>query len=521
MNMKKKSNIIFLGTGSDVGKSVTATAFCRILKHRGYRVAPFKAQNMSNNSFVTLEGGEIGRAQVTQAEACGLAPSVHMNPVLLKPNSDMGSQVVLQGQVYGNMAARDYYGLKSEIKSKVRESYQKLEQEYDTIVMEGAGSCCEVNLREHDIVNFEMALSVGAPVVLVADIDKGGVFAQIIGALEIISPEERNLVAGFIINKFRGDPGLFKTGIEYIEQRTGKPVFGLVPVFTDFKIDAEDSMSLEKTIASHSHARASERESPKSDQCIHIAVVRLPHVSNFTDLEVLENEPEVMITWLKTPDQLEKYDVIILPGSKSTVSDMTWLHERGWVTPVKKFADRDNKLVVGLCGGFQMLGIEIGDPHEIEGRTKKTQGLGLLNVFTEIEKTKVVRRSVGQDKLFGVKVCGYEIHMGRTKLSSSSRTEGREADKNFLELETGPDGAINSRGNVFGTYLHGLFDSGAFRKKFLEHVAKEKGILFDNAIERRDYWAEKDKNYDQLAEHFSKYVDVEHIIRIMEKRIDN
>ncbi len=411
MSMKKKSNIMFLGTGSDVGKSVTATAFCRILKHRGHCVAPFKAQNMSNNSFVTLEGGEIGRAQVTQAEACGLAPSVHMNPVLLKPNSDMGSQVVLQGQVYGNMAARDYYALKSLIKTKVTESYQKLGQEYDTIVMEGAGSCCEVNLRDHDIVNFEMALSVGAPVVLVADIDKGGVFAQIIGSLEIISPEERDLVAGFIINKFRGDPGLFKTGIEYIEQRTGKPVFGLVPVFTDFKIDAEDSMSLEKAISSRSHAGTSEQESVRSDRIINIAVVRLPHISNFTDLEVLENEPEVIVTWLKEPKQLEKYDVIVLPGSKSTISDMMWLHECGWIKPVKEFADRDDKLVVGLCGGFQMLGKEISDPHEIEGMMKKTEGLGLLDVFTEIEETKVVRRSVGQDKLFGAKVRGYREYI--------------------------------------------------------------------------------------------------------------
>ncbi len=239
-------NIMFLGTGSDVGKSVTATAFCRILKQRGYNVAPFKAQNMSNNSFVTLEGGEIGRAQVAQAEACGLAPSVHMNPVLLKPNHEMGSQVVLQGRVYGNMSAKDYYGFKAVVKDKVIESYRKLREKYDIIVMEGAGSCCEVNLREHDIVNFEMALMTDSPVILVADIDRGGVFAQIIGSLEIISEKERDLVAGFIINKFRGDPELFKTGIEYIENRTGKPVFGLVPVFTEFRIDTEDSMSLER-----------------------------------------------------------------------------------------------------------------------------------------------------------------------------------------------------------------------------------------------------------------------------------
>lgn len=496
--MKKDLSIMFLGTGSDVGKSVTATAFCRILKNRGYNVAPFKAQNMSNNSFVTPEGGEIGRAQVAQAEACGLVPSVHMNPVLLKPNSEMGSQVVLQGKVYDNMIGRDYYAFKPTIKDKVMESYHKLRQCYDTIVMEGAGSCCEVNLRKHDIVNFEMALSVGSPVVLVADIDRGGVFAQVIGSLEIISQEERDLVAGFIINKFRGDPDLFRTGIEYIENRTGKPVFGLVPVFTDFRIDTEDSMSLDM---------ASEMKKAGPDK-ISIAAVRLPHISNFTDIEVLESEPEVVVDWLNEPKNLKKYDVIVLPGSKSVINDMMWLREEGWTTPLKEFASTGNSLLIGLCGGFQILGKKITDPYETESTVKMTQGLGLLDVATEIETTKVVRRSKGWDKLFGAKVCGYEIHMGQTRLFNNSQ--------NFADLETGPDGAINSSGNIFGTYMHGLFDSGEFRKKFLEHVAERKGIFFDNTIERKDYWTEKDENYDQLARHFSEYADVEQIIRIMD-----
>ncbi|MCP4349955.1 MAG: cobyric acid synthase [Desulfobacterales bacterium] len=496
--MKKNSNIMFLGTGSDVGKSITATAFCRILKNQGYNVAPFKAQNMSNNSFVTLEGGEIGRAQVAQAEACGLAPSVHMNPVLLKPNSEMGSQVVLQGRVHGNMIARDYYAFKSVIKDKVAESYQKLEQDFDTIVMEGAGSCCEVNLREHDIVNFEMALSVGSPVVLVADIDRGGVFAQIIGSLEIISQQERDLVAGFIINKFRGDPSLFKTGIEYIEHRTGKPVFGLVPVFTHFRIDSEDSMSLDLS---------TEKGKPGPDK-INIAAVRLPHISNFTDLEVLENEQEVAVEWLQEPENLEKYDVIVIPGTKSVINDMIWMREKGWASGLKELSSSD-VLIAGLCGGFQILGKEISDPHEIEGTVKMTQGLGLLDVATEIETTKIVKRSKGTDRIFNAKVCGYEIHMGQTKLFNNSHP--------FLELETGPDGAVTSDGNIFGTYMHGLFDSGDFRKKFLEHVAGRKGLLFDKDIERKDYWTKKDENYNQLAEHFSEYADMESIIRIMEK----
>jgi len=489
-------NIMFLGTGSDVGKSVTATAFCRILKQRGYNVAPFKAQNMSNNSFVTIEGGEIGRAQVAQAEACGLAPSVHMNPVLLKPNHELGSQVVLQGRVYGNMSAKDYYGFKATVKDKVIESYQKLREEYDIIVMEGAGSCCEVNLREHDIVNFEMALMTGSPVILVADIDRGGVFAQIIGSLEIISEKERDLVAGFIINKFRGDPELFKAGIEYIENRTGKPVFGLVPVFTQFRIDTEDSMSLERRM---------ERAEPEPDK-INIAVVRLKHISNFTDLEVLECEPDVTVTWLNEPKHLEKYDLIIIPGSKSTISDMQYLHKSGWVKPLREFADKSSHFVVGLCGGFQILGKEIFDPHETEGTLKRIDGLNLLDISTEIEKSKVVRHSVGRDKLFDAQVCGYEIHMGRTDLFQSLP---------FLELETGADGAVNSAGNVFGTYLHGLFDSGMFRKRFLEYVAERKGISFDSSIERKNYREEKDKNYDLLAEHFSRYVDIERIMTVI------
>ncbi|MDM8526177.1 cobyric acid synthase [Desulfococcaceae bacterium HSG8] len=499
--MKNPSNIMFLGTGSDVGKSVTATAFCRILKNRGYRVAPFKAQNMSNNSFVTLEGGEIGRAQVAQAEACGLTPSVHMNPVLLKPDSEVGSQVVIQGQVFGNMIARDYYGFKPVIRDKVMESYRKLRQEYEAIVMEGAGACCEVNLRSHDIVNFEMALSAKAPVILVADIDRGGVFAQIIGSLEIISQEERDLVAGFIINKFRGDPDLFRTGVEYIESRTGKPVFGLVPVFTDFRIDTEDSMSLDKTLSSGYRSREF-----RPDR-INIGVVRLPHISNFTDLEVLEGEPEVSLFWLTEPKNINRYDVIILPGSKSTISDMIWLNESGWVEPLGEYADKKIGWIAGLCGGFQMLGKEISDPHEIEGRTRKTEGLGLLDISTEIETSKVVKRSSGYDRMFNVGVCGYEIHMGRTSLFNHSLP--------FLELETGSDGAINTNGNVFGTYLHGLFDSGIFRKRFLARIAGRKGIPYDSNVRRGDYWEEKDKNYERLAEHFSEYTDTERVLELL------
>ncbi len=497
--MPKTSKIMFLGTGSDVGKSITATAFCRLLKQRGRRVAPFKAQNMSNNSYVTLEGGEIGRAQVAQAEACGLTPSVHMNPILLKPNSDLGAQVVLHGKPMGNYSAAAYYALKSRLKDAVRQSFRYLEEDYEAIVLEGAGSCAEVNLREHDIVNFEMARMAEAPVVLVADIDRGGVFAQIIGTLEVISKEERERVAGFIINKFRGDPRLFQAGMEYIEQRTGKPVFGLVPVFTDFTIDAEDSMSLDLSIAPLP---------PRMDK-INIAVIRLPHVSNFTDLAALAHDPDVVLNWLEQqPANLADYDLLILPGSKNTMGDMHWLQESGWRAAVRRFADMAGKMVIGLCGGFQMLGREIRDPHGMEGRQQQIQGIGLLQVETRLENSKIVRHAAGLDRLFNAEVRGYEIHMGST-------TKDRDVEP-FVTLTDGPEGACNHTGNVLGTYLHGLFDSAAFRDKLLTHLAARKGLPLEKTGLGRDYWLEKEESYDRLARHFERFVDVAGVLNIME-----
>ncbi len=493
--MAKK--IIFLGTGSDVGKSICTTAFCRILKNCGIRVAPFKAQNMSNNSFVTVEGGEIGRAQAAQAEACGLSPSVHMNPVLLKPVTDIGSQVVLQGKVFANMKAGEYYHLKKDLKKIVMESFSILESQYEAIIMEGAGSCCEVNLRAHDIVNFEMAMMSRAPVVLVADIDRGGVFAQIIGSLEVITPKEREMVKGFVINKFRGDPELFRSGIEYIEKKTGKPVYGLIPAYNAIRIDTEDSMSLDKII---------EKQHYQHGQ-LKIGVVRLPHVSNFTDLEVLETEPCLSVTWLLGSGELDRYDVIVIPGSKSTIADMRWLWENGWVDPVRKYASGNKGFVLGLCGGYQILGKEILDPEGIEGEQSRIEGLGLIDTVTEIAATKTVRLTEGKDRLFHQKVRGYEIHMGNTHLGKASP---------FLELDNGFDGAVSRRGNVFGAYLHGLFDSAGFRHHFIEHIAGRKGIRIDSTPHRKDYWLEKEQNYDRLAMHFEAHMDVNLMINAME-----
>lgn len=488
---------MFLGTGSDVGKSVTATAFCRILKQNGLRVAPFKAQNMSNNSFVTVEGGEIGRAQAAQAEACGLPPSVHMNPVLLKPNSDLGSQVVMQGAVLGNFSAAGYYALKPKLKEAVQESFRLLEEQYDAIIMEGAGSCAEINLRDHDIVNFEMALMTRSPVVLVADIDRGGVFAQIIGTLNVIAPRERDLVAGFLINKFRGDPCLFQSGIDYIEQSTGKPVFGLVPVYTGFSIDTEDSMSLDAAAAV---------KPPRPDK-INIAVVRLPHVSNFTDLAALAREGSVLLNWLEQPVALEPYDLLVIPGSKNTLNDMAWLEKTGWCAAIREFAAPGRNMVIGLCGGFQMLGREILDPHAVESNRPRVNGIGLLDVFTRMEKTKIVRLSTGTDRLFSTRVRGYEIHMGQTERGGAAEA--------FLDLDSGAEGASNREGNVFGTYLHGLFDSAGFRARLLESLASRKGLAVTPNLRREDFWLEKERHYDLLAEHFRQFVDTGAILRIM------
>ena len=488
---------MFLGTGSDVGKSIVATAFCRIFKNEGFAVAPFKAQNMSNNSYVTLEGGEIGRAQATQAEAAGLLPSVHMNPILLKPTGEMGSQVVVCGQVYKNMTAKNYYKFKDEIKSQVIKSYQNLSQNYNCIVLKGAGSCCEVNLRKHDIVNFEMALSVNAPVIIVADIDRGGVFAQIIGSMELISEQEKNLVAGFIINKFRGDPDLFQDGIDFIEQKTKKPVLGLIPYYKDIHIDREDSMSLDTS-----------RKMNISNHSIKIAVIRLSHISNFTDIEALENESDVSIHWLESPNSILNYDAIIIPGSKNVIFDLKHIEKLGWFKALHDYARKERGLIVGICGGYQMLGKEVHDPKGIESSLKNSKGIGLLDVSTEMDTIKVLKRSSGKDRLFKASVKGYEIHMGKTRLNNNVSP--------LIDLENGySDGAISKNKMIFGSYLHGLFDSGLFRKNFLECIAKKNNIELVKDINYSDYWDFKEKNYEMLGEHFKKYSQLERIINII------
>ena len=491
--------IMFLGTGSDVGKSIAATAFCRIFKRRGYHVAPFKAQNMSNNSYVTVEGGEIGRAQVVQAEAAGLLPSVHMNPILLKPSANLGSQIILQGKVFGQIEAFDYYDLKPRLRKTVMESYSRLSEEYDLIVMEGAGSCCEMNLKKNDLVNFPMAMAAAAPCVLVADIDRGGVFAQIIGSYHLMSPKERELTIGFLINKFRGDPRLFSSGIDYIEEKTDRPVLGLVPFYHDILIDSEASVDVQED----------KRElRPVSSNTVNIAVVRLPSISNFTDLEILERETDVVVNYLSQSQEcFKEYDCLILPGAKNVMEDAVWLSRTGWKRTIRAFA-KSGRRVLGICGGYQLLGERIRDPLGVESDREEVKGMGLLPVTTSLKGKKVVRRVMGTCLQNQKRVSGYEIHMGR------SRSIGITGEP-FLKIHSPgdrkawTDGWIVNEGQVAGTYVHGIMDSPVFRGEFLNTLRRKKGLKERTPRQGR---LARFHQYDRLADHFEAHCDVEKIV---------
>ncbi len=486
--------IALLGTGSDVGKSVVTTAIGRILRNRGIKVAPYKAQNLSNNSYVTLDGGEMGRAQVVQAEACGIEPHTNMNPVLLKPNADMGSQVVLQGKVIEKEQASAYFKDSSKIQAAAFQSLENLRREYELIIIEGAGSCGEVNLRSRDYVNFETAHAADAPVILVADIDRGGVFAQLIGTLNVIPEEDRKRVAGFIINKFRGDPSLFDDGIDYLEKQTGLPVLGLIPYYSHIEIDPEDGMPLETAIDPPT------RPLPGK---INIAAIRLPHISNFTDFNPLIRNEAVSFHYLSKPRNLEGYDALLLPGSKSVRSDLEWLKNDGWENPIQEFRGH----ILGICGGYQMLGNSIHDPHGVEGTSGSSKGLGLLDAETTLEKHKVLSRSQGV-LTDGTLVDGYEIHMGTTTLSAGTQPMIRISSRNRNPVDD-TDGAVSPDGIIAGSYFHGLFDFPDFRNRFIQ--------LLDPSYPEEDTEAAadfKERQYDLLADHFEKYLDMDRLCSI-------
>lgn len=485
-----------LGTASDVGKSVVVTALCRIFSDMGIRVAPFKAQNMSNNSFVSPLEGEIGRAQAVQAEAARAPMHVDMNPVLLKPSTDTGAQVVVRGKAMGNREAADYFSDTGFLFREARASLERLRADYDLVVMEGAGSCAEVNLRSRDFVNFRMARVADAPVVLVADIDRGGVFAQIVGTLEVLPREDRERVRGFIINRFRGDPGLFRDGMTYLERRTGLPVFGLIPFYRHIEIDSEDGLPPGVSI---------DPPGTPGPSKINIAVVLFPRISNHTDFAPLSRDPSVSLNYLTRPRPLEGYDAVFLPGTKNVRADMDWLVKAGWRERLAAYAALGGRLC-GICGGYQMLGRRISDPCGGEGPPGDTAGLGLLDVETVLGREKILSRSKGVWTANGEAVEGYEIHMGVTKHVGEGRFVIDVTARNGKTARD-VDGAVSPGGNVWGTYFHGLFDLPGFRRSFLENLKPGYGT---QAVESRRETAEafKDRQYDLLAEHFRKHLDM-------------
>ena len=488
-------SVSILGTGSDVGKSIVAAALCRIFNDLGISVAPFKAQNMSNNSSVTEEGGEMGRAQVVQAQAARIKPHVDMNPVLLKPSSNVGSQVILHGRPLYNVKARDYFNNTDELFERSRESFERLRQTYELIVIEGAGSCGEVNLRNRDFVNFKTAHAANAPVILVADIDRGGVFAQIIGTLAVISETDRQRIKGLVINRFRGDPTLFDDGIAYLEQQTGLPVLGLIPYFTDIKIDSEDSVLLETLVDPES--------GPEPDKP-NIAVLRFPHISNFTDFLPLENDPRVNLHYLQQPKPLAGYDLVLLPGSKNVRADLRWMRSSGWETHLYRYQETGGE-IGGICGGFQILGRSIDDPNGVEDHPGKDNGLGLLPLETVMSAEKTLSRSSGTWLASGEAVEGYEIHMGLTSPTGEVRPLIRLSARNGKHT-TETDGAVSADGKVWGTYFHGLFNNRSFRLALLQRLFP--GFPQETDFPEMTVHEFRDRQYNLLADHFRQYLDM-------------
>ncbi len=495
--------LMILGAGSDVGKSLMVAALCRIFRQAGVRVAPFKAQNMALNSFITPEGGEMGRAQVLQAQAAGLAPHVDMNPILLKPSSDTGSQVIVHGRVYKNLAAREYYQHKPRLVRQVMASYRRLSEAYELIILEGAGSAVELNLKPNDLVNFSMAKRAGAAVLLVADIDRGGVFAATIGSFLLLTRSERRLLQGFIINKFRGDPELFREGRLIIEQKTGRPVLGVMPYVSDLVLPEEDSVALARKTGG-----ASPGAVPGSLQ---VGVVRLPHISNYTDFDPLEQEPSVALRYLTHRDSLEGLDVLILPGTKNTIGDLLYLKETGLFDRIAAYAHQGGHLV-GICGGYQILGEEVRDPLGVEGQPRAEPGLGLLPLVTTMagdKTTTQVKARVlgvtGEDLM----VEGYEIHMGVTEPRGPGRAAFAITESNGRPVEI-LDGWVAPSGRIWGAYIHGLFDRDQFRRAFLDAL---RGGLGTGPAEAAA-WSFRDfqeSQLNRLADLFRQHINLERI----------
>ena len=504
--------IMIQGTMSNVGKSLIAAGLCRIFHEDGLAAAPFKSQNMALNSYITKEGLEMGRAQVMQAEAAGIEPSVLMNPILLKPVNDTGSQVIVGGEVLGNYSAREYFAFKKQLVPKIMEAYHTLASQFDVIVIEGAGSPAEINLKQDDIVNMGMAKLARAPILLVGDIDRGGVFAQLAGTIQLVDPDERDMVKGLIINKFRGDPSILTPGISMLEDIVRIPVTGVIP-YIPLQLDDEDSLS-------------GRFEGKRITEAIDIAVVRLPRISNFTDFNPFEAMEGVGLRYAGRPDQLEGADLIIIPGTKNTMGDLKWLRSSGMEAAIRKAAGAGT-FVFGICGGFQMLGENLYDPEGVE-EGGSMRGMGLLPADTYFAKEKTRTQAGGTfaeldgalAALTGVPAEGYEIHMGRTVPRED--TDVKICSALCLETETGSrrekkqDGL--AAGNVMGSYVHGLFDRSESAAAVVRMLAEKKG-LDPGQISGMDYAAFKETQYDQLSQTLRRHMDMEQVYRILEEGI--
>ena len=484
-------NIMIQGTMSNAGKSLLAAGLCRIFKQDGYRVAPFKSQNMALNSFITKTGAEMGRAQVVQAEAAGIEPDVRMNPILLKPTTDVGSQVIVNGQVQGNMRAMEYYRRKREFIPAVMEAYNSLAQEYDIIVIEGAGSPAEINLKATDIVNMGLAELVDVPVLLVGDIDRGGVFAQLYGTIALLEPQEQQRIKGTIVNKFRGDRAILQPGIDILEKICGVPVAGVIP-YTHVDIDDEDSLS------TRFHTGDGRKD-------IDIAVVKLPRISNFTDVSPLERFESVSVRYIERPDQLHQPDMILLPGTKSTIADLLWLRQSGLEAAICQQAAR-GCIVFGICGGYQMLGASVRDPLGVEAAgVTEIKGMGLLPMDTVFQGEKVQQQTSGVfgeipgalHSLSGMKYTGYEIHMGRS------------------QQQLAP---LVNQGNVYGSYIHGIFDGAGIAQAIIGDLAARKGID-PGTLTVFDPERYKQEQYDKLADAVRGGLDMDFVYKVLNREV--
>lgn len=502
--------VMFQGTASDAGKSILTSALCRVLAQDGYRVAPFKSQNMSLNSYITDQGKEIAIAQAVQAEAAGVKAEVNMSPILMKPIADNNSQIILRGKVLKNMTAAEYFSEKDKLLQSIKETLRQLKEDYEVVVLEGGGNPAEVNLRDKDLVNMKAAEIAAAPVILIADIDKGGVFASIIGTLDLLTEAERDRVKGIIVNKFRGDPETFKAGVELIEKHTAKKVLGVLPYLNKLNLPSEDSLQ--------------QQDFNYQDYKVDIAVTAYPGMSNFTDFDYFKTEKDVRLRYVKRESELKEPDLIILPGSKTTINDLKYLYQSNLAQKIIELAAK-GKEVIGICGGYQMLGEKITDPDNFEGQEKEIKGLSLLKIKTELKAEKITRKIRAEnlkslnflEKSVLKDLKGYEIHQGQTKRLAAERPVFKLKRLQNSKLEAVVyDGTVNKRGNVWGSYIHDIFKNDEFRNALINHLLKKKGYKI-KANKEKSAAEIREDNYNYLAAEFRKYIDMEALYKIIFK----